>query len=544
MPRSPDLERGRRAYREREWSAAHEALARADAATPLRVEDLERLAVAAYLTGRDDEHATALERAHEAYRDAGDQAAAARCAFWIGLMQMLRGEMGHAGGWISRAKRLLGARACAEQGYLLLPLAEQQLHQGDFAAATKTGARAVAIGERFHDRDLTAVGRHLQGRALLQRGRSFVAEGLALLDEVMVEVLSDELSPVMTGLLYCSVIEACYRAYALDRSSEWTAALDRWCSAQQGLVAFTTVCLVRRAEIMEMHGDWPGALKEAQRACERVAHLPNRRPSAAALYQQAEVFRLRGEFRAAESAYGAASAGGWDPQPGLALLRLAQGKTDVAVQAIRRAAATASDPFERSRLLPSLVEISLAVGDVEGAREGVRELEALSKTFGASMLETITSQARGQVQLAEGDAAAAAASLRRALVGWETLQASWRAANARVLVGLSCDALGDGDGATLEFSSARAVFTTLGATPDLARLDALRRVAPLPTHPLSARELDVIRLLAVGKTNRAIAAELRISEKTVARHASNIFAKLGLSTRSAAAAWAWQHGLI
>jgi len=528
--------------RDRNWALAHQAFAEADRVAQLPVEDLERMASVAYLVGEDDQHGALLERAHAAHRERGNDVAAARCAFWIALMQLFRGEAGHAAGWLARAQRLLGERDCVEQGYLMLPAAERQLRQDQARAAITTATRAAAIGDRFGDRDLVALAQHLHGRALLHQGR--MERGLTQLDEVMVAVTTGELSPIVTGLLYCSVIDACQRAWALDRSGEWTSALAQWCDAQPGLVAFTSACLVRRSEILQLRGAWPEALREAQRACERVAHLAERRPPAAALYQQAEVHRLRGNFDEAEAIYGNASAGGWDPQPGLALMRLAQGRTDAAVQAITRALAAAAGPAERSRLLPAQVEILLAAGDIPASRQAVKELEEIASAFGAPALDTLATHLRGQVQLAEGRAITAVASLRRAWQAWDALGACWLAARARTLIGQACTALGDHDGAALEFRAAREMFERLGAAPDIERLDALTREQDTGAgHPLSARELEVIRLLASGKTNRAIASQLAISDRTVARHVSNIFTKLGISTRAAAAAWAWQHGL-
>lgn len=545
MSPAPDLERGRRAFAERAWGDAYDALLRADRNTPLPVEDVERLAVAAYLTGRDAEHAAIMERAHVTHRGRGHTAAAARCAFWIGLMQLFRGETGHASGWLSRAARLLGAHDCVEQGYLLLPVAERELRQGDPDATIATATRALAIGERFADRDLIASARHMHGRALMHQGE--VEHGLRLLDEVMVAVTTGDLSPVMTGLLYCSVIEACQRMYALDRAGEWTSALHRWCEDQRGLVAFSAACLAQRSEIMQLRGEWPEALREAHRACARVASVPDRRPPAAALYQQAEVHRLRGRFDEAERAYGDASASGRDPQPGLALLRLAQGRTGQAAQAIRRAVAAVSQPLDRSRLLPAQVEIMLAVGDIESAQQAVEDLERIASGFDRPVLRAMAAEARGRLRLASGDHASAVGPLREAWQRWTEAEAPWLAARTRVQIGHACRALGDAEGATLEFRAAREVFERLGAAPDLAELDALSGAGGAAgasvAHPLSRRELEVLRLVAVGGTNRAIAGELGISEKTVARHLSNIFAKLAVPTRAAAAAWAWRHGL-
>jgi len=543
MDPSVEIQRGREAFRRRAWKGAYDSLSTADGMAPLVAEDLERLAVAAYLTGRDEEHCRALERAHQAHRDAGDDGSAARCAFWIGFMLIFRGEMGRASGWLARAQRLVGERECVERGYLLLPVAGRQFQERDYRAAIATASAATAVGERFDDPDLVAGARHVQGCALVEQGQ--MQRGLTLLDEVMVAVTSGELSPIMTGLVYCSVIESCQQSYALGRALEWTTALARWCEAQPGLVAFTATCLARRAEIMQLHGAWPDAIREARRACERVAQIPDRRPPAAAFYQQAEVHRLRGEFANAEEAYRDASQGGADPQPGLALLRLAQGRTDTAAAAIRRAVTATSGPLARTRVLPAFIEIMLAAGEVQSARAAAKELEEIAATFEASALAALAAEGRGQVQLAEGDAEAALVSLRRAWQVWQAIDAPYLAARTRMLIGLACRVLGDDDGCALEFQAARAIFEQLGAAPGVARLDALTRgAAPGSAHGLSARELQVLRLIATGKTNRAVAAELSISEKTVARHVSNIFTKLGLSTRAAATAYAYRHHLV
>lgn len=540
----PDqLTQGRASYRRRAWADAYESLSRADRAAPLGVEDLERLATAAYLAGRDDEFLKTLERAHHAALDAGDSESAARRAFWLGLSLLFKGEMGRATGWLARAQRLVEGRDCVEQGYLLLPVAEQHLIQGKHDAAYTTAADAAAIGDRFGDPDLLAAALHVQGRALMRQGQ--VQAGLAMLDEAMVAVTAGELSPIMTGLIYCSVIEACQQAYALGRAREWTTALAQWCDQQPEMVAFTATCLVRRAEILQLHGDWPDAIAEARRACTRAAPGADRKPPAAAFYQQAEVHRLRGEFAAAEAEYRRASRGGCEPQPGLALLRLAQGRTDAAAAAIRRVVSATSGRLERTKLLPAHIEIMLAVGDTQEARAACRELGEIAESFDTGVLGAMAAHARGAVELAEGDARAALGSLRQACQVWQHVDVPYLAARVRTLMGLACRVLGDDDGCGLELAAARAVFERLGAAPDIARLDALTRdTAPGRSHGLTSRELQVLRLVAAGKTNRSVAAELSISEKTVARHVSNIFTKLGLSTRAAATAYAYEHDLV
>lgn len=533
------IEHGRESYQRRAWAHAYQSLAAADRVTPLGVEDLELLARSAYLIGRDHEFHRFLERAHHAHLEASDQIRAARCAFWLGLRLLLRGELGQATGWLGRSRRLLEGRDCVEQGYLLLPVAEQQLGEGHVEAAHTTALGAVEIGERFGDVDLLACARHVQGRALIRQGQ--VQSGLALLDEAMLTVVAGEVSPILTGLIYCSVIEACQEVYALSRSREWTSALAHWCQQQPEMVAFTDTCLVRRSEILQFQGAWPDALAEACRACERS----DRDPPGAALYQQGEVHRLRGEFATAEREYRNASQLGWEPQPGLAFLRMAQGRTDAASAAIRRVLGAATDRLQRAKLLPAYVEIMLATGDIEAGRTGCRELAEIAERFDTDVLRAMAAHARGAVDLAEGEARAALGPLRLAFDIWHKLEAPYEEARVRVLMGLACRTLGDDEAAGLEEGAARAAFEQLGAAPDLARLDTFGGRGGSPQgHPLSPRELQVLRMVVAGKTNKAIAAALFVSERTIDRHVSNILSKLDVPSRAAATAYAYDNKLL
>jgi DNA-binding CsgD family transcriptional regulator len=541
-----ELGRGREFYARRAWVDAYKSLSHADQATPLGAEDLNLLATSAYMLGRDDDYLTGLERAHRAYLDGGEAVRAVRCAFWVGVNLALRGEMARATGWFGRAQRLLEReeRDCVERGYLLVPVLLRHVATGDWEAAAGTAAEAAEIGERFGDADLLALAVHEQGHALVRQGR--VEEGLGLLDEAMVAATAGELSPIVTGLVYCSVIAYCQELYELRRAQEWTDALTRWCEQQPDMVAHTGRCLMHRAEIMELQGAWRDALEEARRAVERLAQgALNQVAAGHALYRQGEIHRLRGKLAAAEEAYREASRCGCEPQPGLALLRLAEGNDDAAAAAIRRVVGETTEQLKRAGLLPAYVEIMLALGDVEEAHSACRELEEISARYGSTVLGAMSAQARGAVALAQGDARAALVALRHAWLVWQELEAPHEVARVRVLLGLACRALGDDDTATLELEAARGVFAQLGAAPDLVRVDSLvRRAPPIDAHRLTPRELQVLRLVAAGKTNRAIAAELVLSERTVDRHVSNIFTKLGMSSRAAATAYAYKHQLV
>jgi DNA-binding CsgD family transcriptional regulator len=541
-----ELEQGRESYAKRKWVDAYGSLSAADQATPLGAEDLELLARSGYMLGRDDDYVSGLERAHHAYLETGEALRAVRCAWWIGHNFMFRGETGPARGWFARAQRLLerDGRDCVERGYVLTAALLEHVLGGDHEAAHATAVEIAGIGERFGDADLVALALMEQGHALVRQGRT--EDGLRLVDETMVAVTTGELSPIVAGIVYCNTIAFCQGVYELGRAREWTAALTRWCEQQPDMVAHNGLCLVHRAQLMTLGGMWRDALGELRRLGERYTDgVLNQRALGHAAYQRGEVHRLQGEFNAAEACYREATRFGREPQPGLALLRLAQGKGDAAAAAIRRAVSETTQPLKRAAMLPAYVEIMLAARDVDAARSACRELDEIAERQGTDLLDAMAAQARGEVALAEGDAQAALVALRGAWQAWQELDAPHEAARARGLLGIACRSLGDEDTAAFELEAARGVFAELGATPALAWVDSLSGgVAPADAHGLTARELEVLRLVAAGKSNREIASALVISERTVARHLQNIFAKLRVSSRTAASAFAFEHDLV
>jgi DNA-binding CsgD family transcriptional regulator len=553
VDRGADLrERGRSAYRQREWTSAYELLSAADRESPLDPDDLDLLVTTAYLVGRDDVGDDLSARAYrELVRD--EPTRAARHAFWLGLHLLLRGEPVRSGGWLARARRVLdeAGRDCVEQGYLLVPVAMQHMEEGDAEAARAAAAQAAAIGARFDEPDLVAFGLLCVGESLIIAGAT--AQALELLDEVMVAVTASEVSPIVAGIVYCAVIEACQEVFDLRRAQEWTAALTHWCESQPDLAPYRGQCMVHRAEIMLVHGAWPDALDEVRRACD---HLSGHPAAGAAFYQLAELHRLRGAFAQAEDAYRKASRWMPEPQPGLALLRMAQGQVTAGAAMLRRmldesagwgvpTAASTGPTVGRGkpvRLLAAHVDVMIAAGDVAAARASADELQSIADRVGAPYLRAMALSATGAVLVAEHDPAAAWGVLREAWRAWQTVDAPYEAARTRVQMGLACLARQERDSADMEFDAARLVFEQLGAAPGVARVQALCRG---PTAGgLTTREAQVLRLVATGMTNRAVAAELFLSEKTVARHVSNIFTKLGVSSRAAATAYAYEHGLV
>lgn len=525
------------------WKATYEELSEQDKISPLEPAKLVELATSAYLIGKDRESFATLMRAHQGFVQQRDLRQAGGIAARIASIFISMGDAAQAAGWMARATRLLDecGDAGVERGYLLIPAARQAAASGNVMDAEAKFAEAAAIGERFGDADLVNLARQGRGRALIELGET--DRGIALLDEVMAAVTAGDVSVIVTGIIYCSVLSACFDRFDLGRAREWTQALTRWCDAQRDMVPYRGECLVHRAEITSLQGVWPEALNEALLACERLSEPPGQRALGAALYQVAELHRLRGDLEKAEEAYRKAAETGRPPYPGLGLLRLAQGRREEAMGAICRVLQETRHPRSRSRMLSAAVEIMLAVDDVSAARRSADELLSIAKALGTPFAGAIAAGAHGAVLLAEGNTTAALTVCRNAWTLWREMDVPYEAARVQMLIAQACRELGDTDSAALEFDAAWRTLQQLGARVDLA---GLKPSAPSATASagLTSRELQVLRLVATGRTNRAIAEELKLSEKTVARHISNIFNKIDVPSRAAATAYAFEHRLI
>lgn len=534
------LELARAAYEEHRWTVAQDAFVNARREGQLPARDLELAATTAFLLGLEDDGVDSLTQAHESFLDTNDVTAAARCAAWLGIHLMNSGNRAQGGGWLARAQRLVRGEGEPEgaEGFLLIPAGLGSLYSGDVDGALRAFDQLAVFAHQFGDRDILCLAHLGQGQARIMAGR--VEDGMVLLDEAMVAVTAGEISPLPAGIVYCAVIGTCHLAYDLGRAHEWTTALERWCADRPDMIPFSAQCQAHRAALYRLHGAWSEAYSAALLAEERYGR-GDRDAAYGAFYQKGEIERLRGDFEKAEASYRRAGESGFEPQPGLALVSLARGHGDVALALIRGAVAGA-DPGARLRMLPALVSIELASGHVDAARAAADELRQVSSDSRMPMLKASALQANAAVLLEEGDAPGALGEARRASALWRDLDVPFELAQCRALIARVHRALEDDASAEVEFQAARAMFAELGAQPSVAELDALWRQPG--TFPLTGREVEILRLVASGRTNKAIAAELYLSEKTVARHLSNIFAKLDLSSRAAATAYAYRHRLV
>ncbi|MGX5696843.1 LuxR C-terminal-related transcriptional regulator [Agromyces soli] len=522
-----------------DWSSRYEHLtARLD---ELDAAELDELGLAAWFLGREDECERAWEAGQRAYLAAGDTDAAVRCVFWLGFTLGEHGQTVKARAWMTRLFELCAAGDGSARTAAAAALCEAvaAATNGNAEASVAAGARAAELARAAGDHDLETLATMWQGRALIGLGR--VEAGFACMDRVMLAIGEGLVGDRAAGPAYCAVIVSCLERWDVERARTWTRELSDWCDAQRGLEPFRGECSVNRATVLRIGGEWPAAAEALGEVVER-----ERRPETRenAIYALAELDRLAGRTEAAEAGYRRAAELGRDAQPGLALLLRDTGRTASARRGLARSLESAPPPGRRAELLAARVEIEAAAGDLATARAAATELRDLADSLRTRYLTALADRADATVRLAEGDAAAALPLLRRAWSAWRELEAPYEAALTRALLGRAARELGDEDGAQLEFDAARGALADLGAVPDLARLERLASAARAAPGGLSPRELEVLRLVAGGASNRDIANRLFLSERTVARHVGNILAKLGLANRSSATAYAFEHGLV
>lgn len=534
------LEQARGASARFRWDAAYEHYRAAAEREPLAVEDLAALADAAWWLGRTDESLTLSEEVYRRHLQGAHAPRAAMLAIDIGFLWMLRGEPTVGSGWISRAKRLLeGAPESAAHGYLAYLDVQHDMGAGRYEKAIERSHWMADLADRHDDPTLCAVALVLLGGAEVRLGR--VAAGLQIIDEAMLGVRAGQVAANWAGNLYCHVMDLCFELADIDRARAWTDATERWCDQHSNAAMFSGICRLHRGQLLHLEGRWAAAEQHADRACRDLADM-NIGVVAEGRYRIAEVHRLRDEHAAAEQGYERAHELGRDPQPGLALLRLAQGRGAAAMAALRSALAGTERVLDRVPLLVALVQVAAACDEADEASRAAEELGGIAGTFHTAGLAAIARETAGLAHLARGEPAQALPHLREAWRCWQELNAPYEAARMRAHLAKALAAVGDAEAAVREVEAARAVFTDLGAAGDLCALDDLLGGVELPGG-LSARQVQVLRCVCLGDSNRQIAASLTISEKTVARHLSNIFVKLDVSSRTEAAAVAFRHGL-
>jgi DNA-binding CsgD family transcriptional regulator/tetratricopeptide (TPR) repeat protein len=532
-----------------DWRRAHERLS-GRPRSELTAAELDELAEALFWLDRPAESVDVRRQAYATHVAEGSLAGAARAAWQLFYDHFLVGDTAVAGGWLERARHHAGqAASVVEAGFVAVADADRAAAGGDLDAAVDHGQRALDAGRAAGSPDLMAMALQAQGRMLVAVGRS--DEGMAMLDEAMLAAVNGELGPLFTGWVYCNVLSTCHDLADLRRAGEWNDAAMRWCDQLRDGAFYPGICRLHVVELACLRGAWQTAEAEARRACgELTAHDP--RFAGEAYYLAGEMRRLVGDLGGAQEAFTQAHQLGRLPQPGLARVRLAQGRPEAAAKALRRALDPGpSSPRSRAQLLAARVEAELGVDDREAARAAAGELASIGSSVGGPFLAAMAAAAEGEILLAEGDVEAALARSSDAMSVFRQLELPYEAALAQVCLGLAARGAGDDDSVALELRAALATFEHLGAGPDAERVRAL--LAPVPasaadgeaaTATLTPRELEVLRRVATGETNRQIAAALFVSEHTVARHVSNTLSKLGVGSRAGATAYAFRHGLV
>ena len=525
------LTQARAAYAARDWARA---AARFDAVPTdqLCADDLAVYADAVWWLGRIEDNLRLSAAACDAFLAGSRPVEAAGAALVLGVFHLARGDEPQGLGWIGRAGHLLeGIPECPVHGLLLyLTGVEPSLHAGEPAAAVDAARRVQDLGRRLGQPDLVALGLNGEGRALIRSGQ--VTDGLRLLDEAMIAVVDGDVAPFMSGTLYCHTIAACHEVADVRRMTRWTVLAERWLATFPAAVAFGGLCAVHRAQLHLLQGRWDDAERTALQV---VADLDANRIdyAAEAWYVVAEARRLRGDPSAAD-AYDEAHARGRDPQPGRALLQLLGGDAAGAATSVRTAlTAAGSDSLSRAPLCAAAVEIAVAAGRPDDASAAADELAATAASYSTSGLVAMASGARGALLLAGGHVEEALPVLRDACRRWRELGATRDVAVTCTRLAGAYRALGDEASAAAEDTRAQEAYE---------QLDVPRPGSRAPGG-LSRREREVLTLVAEGRSNREIGEQLFISDRTVGRHLTNIFHKLGVTSRTQAARYAIERGL-
>jgi ATP/maltotriose-dependent transcriptional regulator MalT len=534
------LGRARDALTAHNWALAFDILSEARETSNLAAEDFDALAEAAWWMGRLDVCIEALERAYQEFVGSGRTDRAVMAAIYLSYHHANKGDFAIGDGWRARATRLAqeipGSPAAA---YLATAECGIAYNSGDLEACLVKAKAVAKAGEDHGDPTLVAWGLHWQGLALIKQGH--LDQGWALLDEAMLGVSSGQMQPLWAGFLLCGMVLICEQLGDPRRGWQWIEVAERWLHDLPSASVYPGICRMYKARLIQERGDWAEAENEARRVCDDLTNL-HIASAARAHYEIGEINRLRGDLDPAEEFFKKAHRMGFDPQPGLASLRLEQGRVDAATMQIVRALDEAPDRLERARLLPHHVEIAIAAGDLEAAASGVKELQAIADDYQTPRLTASALSAQGALLLARSEPSAALTALRSATRLWSDIDCPYQVALDRVRIADAYRALGDDDGSIMELEAANEAFQRLGASRDVSRTAELLKGT---THlaGLSDREVEVLRLVAAGKSNKQIAADLFISERTVARHMSNIFVKLHVSSRAGAAAFALKNDL-
>jgi ATP/maltotriose-dependent transcriptional regulator MalT len=524
----------------RDWRAVHDELTRREP-TSLTGAELDELGESLFWLDRPDESIAVLGRAFNAHVGEGDRAGAAMAAWQLFYDHALVGEMALANGWLERARREAAhVEGSVTAGFLAIAESDASTGAGALEDAVTFAERAVELGRATGHADLTAMALQAKGRALVACGQQ--DDGIAALDEAMVAVVNGELTPLFTGWVYCNALSTCHALADLTRAIQWSESAMRWCDDLREGRLYPGICRLHVVELATLRGKWEAATLMAQQACEELtSHDP--RYAGEAHYLMGDLHRMAGDLDLAEEAFTRAHQLGRVPQPGLARVRLAQGRLAAAVNGLQLALESAPpSPVRLTELRAALAEAHLAVGDVDAAAATVEQMTDALPEAASLFLGAVTRSTEAQVLLARGDARAACRRAGEAVDQLRALGLPYDEARAREVRGAAAQVINEPDTAQLELTTASEIFQRLGAEPDARRVAAL--LGDAPPSPLSPREIEVLRLVARGGTNKEVAGELLVSEHTVARHLSNIYTKLGIGSRSAATAFAYEHSLV